>query len=85
MGLRRAKPKKPSWPRVPDAALAIEADLLLPSLTSFVLEDMDKSVIGLRPSINPAARAARAVKARQAALAKEPGTAALFGFQFFYP
>jgi peptidoglycan/xylan/chitin deacetylase (PgdA/CDA1 family) len=85
LGLRRAKRTKPSWPQVAEAAPAADAELPAPSLTRFVLEDLDNPVIGLRPSINPAARAARPAKARQAALATEPATAALFGFQFFYP
>jgi peptidoglycan/xylan/chitin deacetylase (PgdA/CDA1 family) len=86
LGLRHAKRTKPAWPRAADATpAAADAELLAPSLTSFVLEELDSSVAGLRPSIHPAARAARPAKARQAALAKEPGSAALFGFQFFYP
>jgi peptidoglycan/xylan/chitin deacetylase (PgdA/CDA1 family) len=85
LGLRRAKRTKPSWPQVAEASPAGDAELPAPSLTSFVLEDLDNPVIGLRPSIDPATRAARPAKARQAALAKPPGMAALFGFQFFYP
>jgi peptidoglycan/xylan/chitin deacetylase (PgdA/CDA1 family) len=85
LGQRRAKRTKPSWPLVAEAAPTADAELPAPSLTSFVLDDLDKAVIGLRPSINPTARAAPQAKAREAALAKEPGMAALFGFQFFYP